>query len=450
MTKPKKRWGIALVGLLLFLLAGYFALTKVADHYLQDGGLARTIGKKTAFILKADAGYLPLFWRGLTVRSDGLLVRGRPGRGLTESRAENLRASCNLQDLWQRKFVINRLQADRLEVAFGAAAAQQLAPILPVQPALQPQIDTPSPLKLEIRETIVKRMALFWGGRREALGAVREVLAKFYPNGSALDAIGTGGTLQQTGWPELRIIRVETHYDKPRLEIRNASFAIGKEPDTSASGLFDFIENGGMQLHLQTKGAPAEPFLKGFWRGKFDGTIEGDSRIEKKFVPGARASAAGELRFLRAEVHDVATLDNIAALTRHPEFAHLKLSELRGRYKWTGTRLEVTDLRLEEKKLFRIEGAFVIEDKQIEGTFQLGATADVLNSIPGAREKVFTEARDGYFWTSLKLSGPLKHPREDLKQRLVAAAEEQLAKGFLAPLLKPGKGLLELLKTIYP
>jgi len=101
-------------------------------------------------------------------------------------------------------------------------------------------------------------------------------------------------------------------------------------------------------------------------------------------------------------------------LTRHPEFAHLKLSELRGRYKWTGTRLEVADLRLEEKKLFRVESAFVIDDKQIEGTFQLGATADVLDSIPGAREK------------------------------------EQLAKGFLAPLLKPGKGLLELLKTIYP
>lgn len=248
MTKLKKRWAIAVAGLFLFLLAGYFALTRVADHYLQDGGLARAIGKKTAFILKADAGYLPLFWRGLTVRSDGLLVRGGPGRALTALRAENLRASCGLQDLWQRKFVINRLQADRLEVAFGAASAQQLAPILPAQPALQPQMDPPSPLKLEIRETIVQRMALFWGGQPEALGAVREVLAKFYPNGSALDTIGTGGTLRQTGWPELRIIRVETHYDKPRLEIRNASFAIGKEADTSASGLFDLSENGGMFL----------------------------------------------------------------------------------------------------------------------------------------------------------------------------------------------------------
>jgi len=88
MTKLKKRWAIAVAGLLLFLLAGYFALTRVADHYLQDGGLARAIGKKTAFILKADAGYLPLFWRGLTVRSDGLLVRFDSSSGVRPSQAE--------------------------------------------------------------------------------------------------------------------------------------------------------------------------------------------------------------------------------------------------------------------------------------------------------------------------------------------------------------------------
>lgn len=204
-----------------------------------------------------------------------------------------------------------------------------------------------------------------------------------------------------------------------------------------------------MQLQLEAKQAPAEPFLKGFWRGKFEGDFDGNTQIEKKFAPGAKASAAGELQFLRAELHDVATLDRVAALTRHPEFAHLKLNELRGRYKWTGARLEVSGLRLEAKKLIRIEGEFAIEDEEIHGKFQIGATADVLDSIPGAREKVFTAARDGYFWTSLKLSGPLRHPHEDLKQRLVAAVEEQLAKGFLARLFKPGKVVLGLLNALY-
>ena len=104
---------------------------------------------------------------------------------------------------------------------------------------------------------------------------------------------------------------------------------------------------------------------------------------------------------------------------------------------------------MEAKKLFRVEGRFTIEEQEIDGTSRIGASADVLDAIPGAREKVFTEARDGYFWTSMKLTGPLKHPREDLKERLVAAAKEKLAEGFLAPLFKPGQVVLGLLQALY-
>ena len=233
------------------------------------------------------------------------------------------------------------------------------------------------------------------------------------------------------------------------MEIRSARFAIGEKEDTSASGGLDTGEQGGLHLQVQSKGAPVAPFLKGFWRGKFEAEIDGDARIDKKFGTDRKTSAAGQVKFRGTELHDVPTLDAIAVLTRHPEFARLKLSELSGRYDWSGTRLEVKDLRMEAKRIFRIEGHFAVEDKEIDGTFQIGATADVLDSIPGAQEKVFTEKRDGFFWTSMKLSGPLKHPHEDLKERLVTAAQEELAKGFLAPLLKPGQRLLELLKALY-
>ena len=61
-----------------------------------ERNVAALIDKKTAVILKADSGYLPLSWRGLSVRSNGLLVRGQPSHGLTEMRAANLRAYCSL------------------------------------------------------------------------------------------------------------------------------------------------------------------------------------------------------------------------------------------------------------------------------------------------------------------------------------------------------------------
>lgn len=450
MTKTQKKWGWVAGVVLLLLVGGYLALTKVVDHFLNDGALARAIGKKTAVILKADAGYLPLYWRGLTVRSGGLLVRGKPPNALTELQALNLRASCSLSDLWARKFVVRRLHADWLETAFGAAAGKELKPILATEPELQPQVEQPSPLKVEIRETVIDRASVFWGENAEALGSLREVLTKFYTNGSDLDGVATGGTFEQTGWPKLRIVRIETHYAKPKLELRAARFAIGQNEDTTVTGRLDLDKPGGLHLQMESKKAPAEPFLKGFWRGKFEAKIDGQSRVDKIFGPDEKTKAAGELNFADAEFHDVPTLDQIAALTRHPQFAHLKMSEMRGRYDWNGTRLEVSDLQLEAKQLFRIEGHFTVADKEIDGDFQIGASADVLDSIPGAREKVFTKAHDGYFWTTMKMSGPLKHPREDLKDRLVAAAQEQLAQGFLAPLLKPGQGLLELLKVIYP
>ncbi len=215
MTKLRKRTAIITGVVLVVVATGYFAIVRTVDHFLKQGALDRVIGKKTAVILGADTGYLPLFWRGLSVHSNGLLVRGKPSRALKELRAANLSAYCSLRDLWQRKGTINRLQAERLEVAFGTAAAKQLGNILPAEPELQPQVDTPSPLKLVIRETIIRHTDIFWGENDESVGALRDVESKFYPNGSELDAIGNRGTLHQTGWPELRVARILAHYAKP-------------------------------------------------------------------------------------------------------------------------------------------------------------------------------------------------------------------------------------------
>lgn len=323
MTKGQRRWALGLGTLFVLVVVGYFVVAAVVDRFLNDGGLARAIGKKTGFILKADAGYLPLFWRGLTVRSDGLLVRGKRPGGLQEIQAQNIRAACSLQAVWQRKFVIQRLTADHLEAAFGKAAAQELKPLLPREPELQPQEDTPSPLKFVISETIIRQLDLFWGDKPEAIGAIRGALVKFYPDGPDLNALATDGTLEQSGWPKLRIVRLEAHYAKPRLELRSAHFAIGKEEDMTATGFFDFLEGGGggMQVKLEASKVPAAPFLKGFWKGKFAGQFDGETQLEQKFEPGAKASAKGSLKFLEAELHDVPTLDRVAALTRHPQFA---------------------------------------------------------------------------------------------------------------------------------
>ncbi|MEY2479375.1 MAG: hypothetical protein QOI04_302 [Verrucomicrobiota bacterium] len=449
MKSAGKKWVIAAIIVVIILAIGYFAVSRAINRFLASGTLLRVIDKKTAVILKADAGYLSLSWRGLSVRSDGLLVRGQP-HGLTEMRAVNLRAYCSLQNLWQRKWTITRLQASNLEAAYGAAAAAQLENILPRQPELQPQIETTDVLKIDIHETIVPRTEVVWGETPNSVGYFKDVEAHFYPKDKDLDVFGRGGTFRQMGWPEFTVADLRLYYSKQKLAVRSVNLLLGPNGRTTVTGNFDFGENGAMQLDLQAVASPAEPYLKGFWHGKFEGVFEGDTRLEKRFGGGdSPLSAEGALHFTQAKVHDVPTLKQIAAATRHPQFEKPKIDILQGRYRWDGAKLEVGELQIESKGLFRIEGAFSIEKGTIEGKFKVGGAPDVVEAIPGAREKVFTESHDGYLWTTMSLSGPLNHPREDLKERLVAAAKEHFAKGFLAPLFKPGQAAIELLNAIY-
>jgi hypothetical protein len=148
-------------------------------------------------------------------------------------------------------------------------------------------------------------------------------------------------------------------------------------------------------------------------------------------------------------VHNVRALEQIALLTRHPRFEKPTIDVLRFHYRLAGDRLEISNFEVEAKGLCRLEGEFSLQNKTIDGKFKIGAAPDVVETLPGARERVFTESHDGYLWTSLNLQGPANHPREDLKQRLVAAAKEHFGSGLLAPILKPGKAAVDLLQEIY-
>ena len=448
-AKNRRLLLVSIAAAMIVAATGYAVIKHSFDRILQDGTLNRLVGRKTAVILEADAGYLPLHWQAMSVRSDGLLVRGKPPRSLTEMQVSDVRASCSLKDLWKRKWTIERVEASQLQAAFGQAAARQLRSILPKEPPLEAQIDTNSPLKLEILEAITRRTTIAWGESDGAVGMLRDVEARFSPSDRDLDCFARNGTFVQTGWPELRVQDIRLHYSQPRLAVHSAVFSLGRPDNIVCVGQLDFGNNSGMDLQFRAQQLPAEPFLTGFWKGKLEGIFDGECRLQKRFQPNGMIAAMGEVHFTNATVHDVPTLKQVAAITRHAQFERPQLHLMKAHYSWSGRRLDVAGVEVESKDLFRIEGDFSIENQTVEGRFRIGVVPDVAESLPGAREKVFTESRGAYLWTSMQLSGPLSHPREDLKQRLVAAARDYFAKGFLSSVFKPGKEVIESLNALY-
>ena len=82
-----------------------------------------------------------------------------------------------------------------------------------------------------------------------------------------------------------------------------------------------------------------------------------------------------------------------------------------------------------------MKGGFVVQNGLIDGTFDVGITPSSLQWLPAAlQNKVFTASHDGYVWTTMRLTGPVDHPSEDLSRRLIAAAIDagvDTAKGIL-------------------
>ena len=89
-----------------------------------------------------------------------------------------------------------------------------------------------------------------------------------------------------------------------------------------------------------------------------------------------------------------------------------------------------------------------MKEQKIEGEFEIGVAPDVVEKFPGAREEVFTRSDGDYVWTKLTVTGTPDDLRNDLKPRLVRAAQNHFAKGLLAPIFKPGQTIIEAIEAL--
>jgi hypothetical protein len=72
----------------------------------------------------------------------------------------------------------------------------------------------------------------------------------------------------------------------------------------------------------------------------------------------------------------------------------------------------------------------------------------VVDKFPGARQEVFKRSARGYLWTDLVLSGPVDNLRDNLKPRLLRAAQNHFSKGLLAPIFKPGQTVIQAIEAL--
>ncbi len=258
---------------------------------------------------------------------------------------------------------------------------------------------------------------------------------------------GDGGAARFSDGPgiEWRLENFEARTRGGTLFLTGARLRAGDSGALQVEGEF---APGASQCQATYTAIPVGLLLPGDWRAKLTGKLSGAMALQ---LHGGTQITKGEASLTEGELSALPLLDKVAELTRTDGFRRMNLHK--GTARFTGDpagTLNVTDLVIESSGLLKVEGAVTVRAGRIDGTVQVGVIPSALEWIPGAREKVFTTARDGYLWTPVTLSGPAAHPMEDLSARLAAAALDQTVNSAKESVRKNAQGVLDIVAPLVP
>ena len=394
----------------MFFLVAYavvISLVAIASiritRFVHSPEFSRFLAAQAGEALKSEAKLAPLQWRGNSAASESLLLIGGATTAFERLEASVLRARWNWRALLNGIWKIEDVEIENLSAT--------LKPI--TKPMDQADFTANSksvafwiPLKFELGRCDVRKADLRFG---EIQGAGHTLI--FEPVADGYDVQARGGSLSIPGFPPLALAQCRIRERKGIHYFDDARFFLSEGGSVSASG------NSGRnaRLTIAWEEVPVGRLPFSSLVKYLDGKCQGRATLDAKGV------WSGNIGFTNARLHDLPLLKNAASLLGDSTWSHPQISKLDADFQWASGNLTLTNIAIESTNLARIEGgARIAADGALTGDVELGLDLKTLKLLPGAREVVFTGARNGWYWSTVRLGGTLTAPEEDLSPRLTA------------------------------
>jgi hypothetical protein len=409
----------ALLGLLIFaaLVAVVIGAAWVGK-FIRSEEFRTLASKKASEALKIEGEFSSLQWEGSSVYSPSLRGEGRRGEVIEFLSAERLRARYNWRALFSGAWRLDDVSVGRLDLRMIPGQLPETSSVIePLETTEARSTPLPSwiPNRFELDEIHVESAGIHFSA-----GQVKNTEFRIARDGNGWLIRGRGGELS---WEELPLLTLGNY--SMRLA-GNAVFLTSAELSTKGGGKIEASgeiseKPGHLRMRVSWLNLPAELVIPDQLRPHLKGTMEGNADLnstESGFV-----NADGFFLIRDGLLEGIHVLEKLATFSGSPQFRRLALQEVSGNFTRKESGVEIRDFVLESKGLVRVEGNYAIDgDERLSGTVQVGLTPQTLQWIPGSRERVFTENRNGYVWTPVRLGGTVQSPSEDLSARLVAAA----------------------------
>jgi hypothetical protein len=409
------RWRILVAagGTLALAACALVLLLPRLNRYLASEAFRAELDKETAKGLHLSTGrYEPIRRISfMSATTDGF--KGEGGRkAITAISTGDVTAKFNPWGIFFRRW-----QLDNVWIKSGEVKIQTYVP--------HPEPELPKPWyaillpdRVYLKQLVCERTDVTWRFREQKAGffATRLLVS---PHGCDFEYRATGGTFKMALIPDFTLDGTHVLITKELLSVYNLDLATGEggHGTLHVQGKAGLREDRSVDAYAQLEKLPLGAWLPGSWRDRVSGLASGKVHWTGKNTKMETSSGDGSLRVERASISGLPLLEQLVTLTGKESLHRLDLTECALEMKWNFPKIEITDIAIEEEGKLRLEGSLIINHRTISGAIRLGAAREYLDWLPKA-EEIFTLRQKGYFWTTIRLSGTIDHPEEDLSLRI--------------------------------
>ncbi len=427
-VRPAAALALGAGALLVLTVIGLIIARARVEAYLRSEQFRSFAADKAGRALHANATFVGLKAEGLDFFCEHFRAEGAREASFSILELQQPRASVSLRRFFEGIWQVDHVSAQRLDLHLnGARIAAPVSPRPDTTPHASQNPGGWMPTRVEIGGATIREVNFSWGDGPTQGSLTGSQLAATPREQGAWSLKTAGGRFLSPGLPPLQLNSAQVLYRQPTVFLQTAVLESPAAPAGESGGPGSIRVSGeiaptaGLNLQCELTRVSVTPFLPEDWRARLHGNLTGELTARGPDAQSLKIDA--KLQLHNARIEALPVLDKIALFTRLQQYRQLSLSKASAECTKQGGRLEVRNFLAESSGLIRIEGRFSVQDEKIDGFFQVGVTPASLQWLPGSQEKIFTEARDGYVWTPMRLEGPVQNPADDLSPRLAAAAQ---------------------------
>ena len=316
----------------------------------------------------------------------------------------------------QWRFSDIHVESGEVEIQIYEANPEEVAP--------KPWFALFLPNRVYMKRIESERANVTWQfrGKRAGLYGTRLLIT---PQGRDFDYAAIGGKFSMALLPDLYLRRANVLVTKTLVTINHIDLASdeGSERNIHGEGTAGIGKDRSINFSANFERVPIRGWLPDKWKEHLNGRAFSSVHWTGATPKLEDSSGEGSLHVRGGRADNLPFLEKLAEVAREKSFEQLELTDCSLNFTWRYPSIEIKDIALEEKGKFRVEGTISIDRRALRGAIQLGVTREHLDWLPNP-EEIFSRRHSGYLWTTVRLSGTIDDPKQDLSPRIIELFKE--------------------------